>query len=261
VWGGDTSGSTAAFSVINAASSTLFQIGDDGNGTMLGTLVQGSDQRLKTNIQSLDGTTTLEDVMNLNPVTFNWINPAQGTSQQVGFIAQQVQQVFPQLVSLAPATPLTPGGTLSVNYSGLIAPAIEAIKELAIEVQGFSQAITTNVLNATTVKTQDLCIGSTCVTEDQLKVLLQQSGQSSAVIQTPTPTPPSDDTSSTTSDSDTSTPSDDSSADSDASSTPDTSDTSTTTPDPSSTDTGTTSSDTSSDNSSSDSASTTPASP
>jgi hypothetical protein len=58
-----------------------------------------------------------------------------GTGPQVGFIAQQVQQIFPNLVSTTSATALTPGGTLGLNYIGLISPIVAAIQALSGEVQ------------------------------------------------------------------------------------------------------------------------------
>ena len=91
----------------------------------------------------------------LNPVTFNWIDPNQGATPQLGFIAQQVQQVFPNLISTTIATALTPGGTLGLNYIGLISPIVSAIQALSAEIAsiettiaGFAQSITTHQINA-----------------------------------------------------------------------------------------------------------------
>ena len=83
-------------------------------------------------------------------MTFNWINSSGASSTQVGFIAQQVQTIFPQLVSTTSATALTPGGTLGLNYIGLIAPLVSAVQALSNQeqsliatVQGFAQKFTT----------------------------------------------------------------------------------------------------------------------
>ena len=59
VWGPDAASSTLAFNVVNSASSTVFAVFDGGNAQLSGTLTQSSDQRLKTNIQSLDASSTL----------------------------------------------------------------------------------------------------------------------------------------------------------------------------------------------------------
>jgi hypothetical protein len=122
--------------------------------------------------------------------------------RQYGFIAQQVQQVFPNLVSTTSATSLTPDGTLGLNYLGLIAPIVEAVQSLSAEVQslattvaGFAHSFSSDNI---TVNNR-LCIGDGsndanpfCVTKSQLAALL--SGQPAAngdpQIQISAPTTP-----------------------------------------------------------------------
>ena len=67
VTGPDAASSTSAFAVINSASTTVFAVFDGGNAQLSGTLTQSSDQRLKTNIQSLDASSTLALIDELNP--------------------------------------------------------------------------------------------------------------------------------------------------------------------------------------------------
>ena len=55
---------------------------------------------------------------------------------QMGLIAQDVQEVYPDLVSMNSNT-----GNLTVNYIGIIAPLIESIKELKQEVEFLKQKI------------------------------------------------------------------------------------------------------------------------
>lgn len=86
-------------------------------------------------METLNASSSLSAIDALNPVTFNWIDESQGSSTQVGFIAQQVQQLFPGLVSTTSPTKLTPNGTLGVNYIVFIAPIISAIQALSAEVQ------------------------------------------------------------------------------------------------------------------------------
>ena len=196
VWGPDTA-STSAFAVVNSASTTEFTVYDTGNATLAGSLVQNSDERLKTNIQDLDGSSSLAEIEALNPVTFNWIDPAKSSVPQYGFIAQQVQSVLPNLVSVTAPTALTPDGTLSLNYIDLLSPIVAAIQELdkeitslASAVAGFAESFTTkqltfvrgqgNEIDVQTANVQKLCIGSTCVTEAQLQALLASANQSSA---------------------------------------------------------------------------------
>jgi len=174
VWGADSASSTLAFNVVNSASTTVFAVFDGGNAQLSGSLSQSSDERLKTNIQTLASSSSLSFIDELNPVTFNWIDPNQTTTLQLGFIAQQVQQIFPNLVSTTSATALTPGGTLSLNYIGLISPIVSAIQaldqeisNLAATIAGFAQSFVANTITANS----ELCVGSTCVTPAQFQAM------------------------------------------------------------------------------------------
>lgn len=98
-----------------------------------------SDERLKTNIQDLGGDQGLSSIMQLNPVSFNWKSTSADPNTQLGFIAQQVQQVFPNLVesqdtsetiTLADGSTQTIVNPLSVTYTGLIAPLVKSVQEL-----------------------------------------------------------------------------------------------------------------------------------
>ncbi|MDR3570896.1 MAG: tail fiber domain-containing protein, partial [Candidatus Pacebacteria bacterium] len=201
VWGPDTA-TTSAFSVVNSASTTVFSIFDSGNATYSGSIFQSSDQRLKTNIQTLNGSSSLASIEALTPVSYFRIDQP-GSVENLGFIAQQVQTVFPQLVSTTSATALTPDGTLTLNYSGLISPIVAAIQELSREiaslestVAGFAQSITTHQVN-----TDQLCIkksdgANVCVTGDQLAALLAGAAAPSAASSN---TSASDNSSATTS--------------------------------------------------------------
>ncbi|RZA07393.1 MAG: hypothetical protein EOP11_07835, partial [Proteobacteria bacterium] len=83
-----------------------------------------SDRTLKTNIKNIDD--ALERLQKLNGVRFDWIDAKKmGKERQVGVIAQDVQAQFPELVSLNQANK-----KLTVNYSGLVSPLIEAVKSL-----------------------------------------------------------------------------------------------------------------------------------
>ena len=125
--------------------------------------------------------------------------PDQGTN--LGFIAQAVQAIFPELVSVTPATALTPSGTFTLNYVGLISPIVAAIHALdgelaalASTVSGFAQNFATETLTADDgtfqkVSTQELCVGSTCVTPAQFQVIVSAAGQSTSAVAESTPTP------------------------------------------------------------------------
>ncbi len=179
VWAPSTAASTTpVFLVSNNASTTLFQVYDSGNATYSGAIYQSSDKRLKTNITPLDASSSLAAILGLTPVSYTRLDqPGGGTN--LGFLAQDVQQIFPELVATTSPTALTPNGTLTLNYIGLISPIVRSIQALASEVGGFAQSITTAVLNATTVNTQKLCVGTTCIDQAQLASILANQGQGS----------------------------------------------------------------------------------
>lgn len=83
-----------------------------------------SDARLKDRIEPLQD--SLAKVTRLKGVSYYWKrqvgNPV--TAQQIGLLAQDVERVFPQVVSE------DQHGIKSVSYEWLAAPMIEAIKEL-----------------------------------------------------------------------------------------------------------------------------------
>jgi uncharacterized protein YaiE (UPF0345 family) len=91
---------------LGGSGSTLrFKVAGDGTIFATNTSVQAaSDSRLKENIRtSEDG---LNIVNQLRPVRFDWKNDQNYGSgvNQLGFIAQEVEQVFPEAVGIAPTT-------------------------------------------------------------------------------------------------------------------------------------------------------------
>ena len=91
-----------------------------------------SDERLKKDITPLDTTKGLSGLLKLNPSTFHWKSEDAQQDLQIGLIAQNVQESFPELVSLGPVSEAAPDGAIGVNYTGFIAPLIKAIQELKV---------------------------------------------------------------------------------------------------------------------------------
>ncbi len=81
-----------------------------------------SDKRLKTNILPLNN--ALSNVMKMRGVSYNWIDKSRSEQLQIGVIAQEVEEVYPEFVHT------NDEGMKSVNYSQMVAVLIEAIKEL-----------------------------------------------------------------------------------------------------------------------------------
>lgn len=88
----------------------------------------GSDMRLKTEVKNLGS--TLSALVQLDTILYKW-NPevsspiATGEGIQVGLVAQQVAEIFPELVRKEEKT-----GHLMINYSKLTTHLVSAVREL-----------------------------------------------------------------------------------------------------------------------------------
>lgn len=92
-----------------------------GDINYTGVLVDVSDIRMKYDIQPLQS--PLQKLTTLNGFSFK-MKGDEKQSVEYGVSAQDVQEVFPELVHQVDTD-----GTMGVSYNGLIAPMIEAIKE------------------------------------------------------------------------------------------------------------------------------------
>lgn len=104
----------------NESKQTLsYKLDVSGSIRATGTVLQASDERLKENISPIGSATELVD--KVEGVYFNWNTGPK--DRQVGFIAQQVKEVLPEVVSE------DNNGYLSVAYGGLVPVLVEAMKE------------------------------------------------------------------------------------------------------------------------------------
>ena len=92
-----------------------------------------SDQRLKDDIQTIDN--ALDKVSNLRGVSYTWNNGNRKGQKDLGLIAQEVEQVLPELVR-EKEMPMIDGGTYkTVDYEKIVGVLIEAVKELKQEIE------------------------------------------------------------------------------------------------------------------------------
>jgi hypothetical protein len=144
-------------------------------------------------------------LINQKTVTYNWIQDPD-SPQQIGFLAQDLEQYFPQLVAT------DRDGMKSVYYAQMTPILVEAIREMNLNVIGLTDyarpnswrdAITawlgdiTNGIQkifAKEIQTDKLCVGETCVTESQLQQLLQNQNIQATPPSDPTPTSPDPET-------------------------------------------------------------------
>ncbi len=88
-----------------------------------------SDVTMKTNIGPMSD--PLAKIRQIDGYSYNWAHDAQGP-MQYGVLAQEVEQVLPDIVATQE------NGQKAVNYTGLIAHLLEAVKTLDAKVQELS---------------------------------------------------------------------------------------------------------------------------
>lgn len=110
----------------------------NGNLALEGTVTALSDERAKRDITPLEN--SLEKISTLRGVTYRW-NGKGGQedldTKHIGVIAQDVQKVFPEAIAETPEN----SEMLSVKYSKLIPPLIEAVKELKVANEELRQRV------------------------------------------------------------------------------------------------------------------------
>lgn len=180
-----------------------------------GAISCSSDMNLKKNITTLSDNSAwsynanitpsnqsvLARILALTPVNYNW-NVEQNTDpKHAGFIAQEVREVFPDLVTEDQNTHL-----LSLSYAGLVPYTVEAIKEMNITLQAlpaftdpslagkvseFLRGIAVdNTARVDTVEANKICLQGVCLTKEDFQQLLQNKQQGSNAPMTTTVTGP-----------------------------------------------------------------------
>lgn len=100
-------------------------------------LDQQSDSTLKTNIHKIEGD-VLSKVCKIDGVTYNWKDDKDG-KLQVGFIAQEVEKVFPELVETVDTSNIK-----LMSYIGMIPYLLEAIKEQQSQIEELKEQLVDN---------------------------------------------------------------------------------------------------------------------
>ena len=99
--------------------SDAFTVWFNGDATLAGNLNVNSDARLKANIVSLGS--TLSKLLQIDGKSYT-MKKDESEKQKIGLLAQDIEKVFPELVSES-------NGIKSVNYQGLVPILINALKE------------------------------------------------------------------------------------------------------------------------------------
>jgi len=90
-----------------------------------------SDARLKTNVADLPSS-TLDKVLSLRPISFNFVDNPDSQYKGIGFIAQEVDALFPEVV----LHPSSPDQYYALDYSKFGVLAVKAIQELDQRTKG-----------------------------------------------------------------------------------------------------------------------------
>lgn len=86
----------------------------------------GSDRKLKENIRDLEG--SLDKTLKLRGVKFDWKDENKA-NDQLGFIAQEVEEILPEVVKEVETLTKEDETHLTVNYPAVVPLLVEAIKE------------------------------------------------------------------------------------------------------------------------------------
>lgn len=121
----------------NIAPSVRLQVAGD---IIANSIAGSSDARFKTNIIPIEN--PLQKVMQLRGVTFDWKTkefPSRTFSEKrsLGFIAQEVEKVIPEVVQTENSTE----GFKSVQYDKVVALLVEAIKEQQQQIEQLQQKV------------------------------------------------------------------------------------------------------------------------
>ena len=105
------------------------------SGIYYNVLVQRSDKRLKNNINNF-GNDVIRSYLKLRPVTYYWNqDKPRDKKLQYGLVAQEVEKLFPELVSTATDSMQTK----SINYQALHAISLKVIQTQHQEIQALKK--------------------------------------------------------------------------------------------------------------------------
>lgn len=135
-----------------------------GNLTYGGSFSSTSDERLKENIKPLKN--SVANLSKIQGVSYQLKDRKDKDAKEVGVIAQNVQKVYPELVTKFTHT--DGKEYKAVNYIGLIAPLIEAVKDLYHKLLGLDE----------TYEKQDKQIKNLKAENEQLKADLKRQQES-----------------------------------------------------------------------------------
>lgn len=135
---GDT---TEQINIDSSGNTKLVTLAGTGNravySTSTGVLTNSSsDKTLKTDDKTIEY--GLSAIQALRPISFKWIDEERfGSQREIGFIAQEMQTVVPEVVGT------NNDKTLSIDYAKLTAVLVKAVQELKAEIDDLKTQLVT----------------------------------------------------------------------------------------------------------------------
>ncbi|MEM9930234.1 MAG: tail fiber domain-containing protein, partial [Bacteroidota bacterium] len=136
----------------NPTSRTL-EVNGNASKTSPGPWAGNSDARLKKNIQPLNAAATLDKLLSLQGITYEWDDNQTDYERpegiQYGFTAQNIQEVYPTLVEEDAE------GYLQTAYGTYDAMYVEALRALLVKIENQQQLIETLQRNTSEIRAEN----------------------------------------------------------------------------------------------------------
>ncbi len=174
-WENDADAGSIRFKVLGTGTVAKFSNGTqtcEVTPATAGAITCSSDENLKKEIQSLVLNDSLDSINALRPVSYFWKDDIGNINPQQGFIAQEVQNIFPELVRTDSE------GKLSVSYIGLIPSIVASIQKISSDVESISRNLKTENI----IVTYTLCFDDVCLTKEQVLKLLENANMDPASL-------------------------------------------------------------------------------
>ncbi|MCB0398483.1 MAG: tail fiber domain-containing protein, partial [Winogradskyella sp.] len=123
--------------IMRIPTTNILEVNGNASKTTAGDWLANSDRRLKKNIKTFNEEQALQKLLQMRGVTYEWNDNQTGNNrpegQQYGFVAQELQQVFPENVSLDNQ------GFYQTAYGTYDALYVQSIKALNSKIEDLEQ--------------------------------------------------------------------------------------------------------------------------
>ena len=168
----DGNGSKVGINKIIGSNDNTLEVNGNASKSTAGDWLANSDARLKKNIEPLESQVILNKLLDLQGVTYEWNDDKTGNERpeglQYGFTAQNIQEVFPTLVTEDSK------GYLQTAYGTYDAMYVEALRALSMENEKQNAEIEQLKIENRELKTQVSEIQQLKQQNAEMKAMLEQ---------------------------------------------------------------------------------------